>query len=461
MEFICKHTDVVTDCTVSEGFDLGVYVELVVNNFTLLSWKSFFDRGALGLFFTDDDLIITENAKYDESDEDEEPYTEYKYSTTVKKAVQRLDSIGYTMKKVQTEFEFSVFECLDYVSLLTHLGIDFDKYDEIKEERIRKYVTFKKWKNAVNKYVDYEIQNGSLSCYSPADNPQRAKPRNECEKLVYNSKTNAAAESFYGCLYQKFDPINTIRLILENFQDDNELYIDITEMVGWTYESIEEMRLGDPTEKIIVLVEGTSDKSILEFALKHIYPHLYNLYYFMDFEYARGKSRPGGIDAIASNMKAFVASRIKTRFIAIFDNDTIGSQAKKRLCYEINPMPENCRVLTYPETKLAKRYPTIAVNGKIVCDNINERACSIELYLPDFVIKENGEYLPVEWGSRVQCNIGREKHTGYQGVISDKDVVKERCFNYMSSVEAGDEKFCLEDWLNMKDLIDTILHAFE
>ena len=37
-------------------------------------------------------------------------------------------------------------------------------------------------------------------------------------------------------------------------------------------------------EKIIVLVEGTSDKDILEFAMSHLYPHLSDLFYFMDFD---------------------------------------------------------------------------------------------------------------------------------------------------------------------------------
>ena len=399
---------------------MGLSVELKVNNISLMYWKSFFDYKTLGLFFTDDDLVVTENVKYDEMDPNEEPHTEYRYSTTVQRAIQRLNSIGYTLKNVQAAFESSCNDCLDYFSLLYDLGIDIEKYDEIKEERIKKHVAFRKWKNAVIKYAQYEEEHGILVFFENANIPESFKPKTECERIVFRSKIDYDSESFYGCLYQDFDPINTIRIILESVADDDELYVDVTEMVGWTYESIENMRIGDPTEKTIILVEGTSNKKILEFALKHIYPHLDNLYYFMDFEYVRGKNRPSGIDAISNNTKAFIASRIKTKFIAIFDNDTVGSQAKKRLCYEINPMPENCRVLTYPDIKLARRYPTIAVNGKTVYDNINGRACSIELYLPEFMIKPDENYLPVEWGNRIQCNVGNEKCIGYQGVISNK-----------------------------------------
>ena len=440
---------------------MGVNVDLKVGKLSLWYWKSFFDRGILGLFFTDDDLKITENVKYDESDVDEIPHTQYRYSTTVRNAIQRLDSIGYTLKSVQSDFELYKYDCLDYRSLLYNLGVDYDYYDEIKKQRIDKYVTFRKWKNAVLKYSHYEATHGAIPLFREDAFPPQLKPKTECDRIVCNSLKDYDSQSFFGCLYQEFDPINTIRVILESFHADEILYVDITEMVGWTYESIDDMRIGEPTEKTIVLVEGTSDKSILEFALKHIYPHLFNLYYFMDFEYAKGKNRPGGVDAISNNMKAFIASRLKSKFIAIFDHDTVGSQAQKRLCNEIGVLPNNCRILTYPDIKLAKRYPTIGANGKTVLDNINGRACSIELYLPDYLIKaDNGDYLPIEWGNRVQCNIGKEKLIAYQGVISDKDSIKDKCFKLINQIESGTLQFSLSEWSKMKCLIDAIIKAF-
>ena len=47
---------------------MGVDVELKVQNLSLLYWKSYFDKSALGMFFTDNDLVITENVKYDAED---------------------------------------------------------------------------------------------------------------------------------------------------------------------------------------------------------------------------------------------------------------------------------------------------------------------------------------------------------------------------------------------------------
>ena len=41
------------------------------------------------------------------------------------------------------------------------------------------------------------------------------------------------------------------------------------------------------------------------------------------------------LNNIANNMKAFIASRLKANFIALFDNDTIGVQKKRQLENEI------------------------------------------------------------------------------------------------------------------------------
>ncbi len=439
---------------------MGANVELKVQDLSLLYWKNYFDRNALGLFFTDDDLVITENVKYDETDIDETPHTEYKYSTTIQKAIDRLNCVGYTLNSVKTEFEANKERCLDYSHLLYRLNYSYDEFDVIVPERIKKYVTFTKWKNSVWKYALYGLNN-SFYKLDNADIPNNIKPKTECDKLVFNSLTDYQSESFFGCLYSEFDPIYTIRLILECFDKNDELYINLDEIFDWSYDSIDELRIGEPTEKTIILVEGTSDKEILEFALKNIYPNLYNLYYFMDFEYAKDKKRQGGIDAISNNLKTFITSKLKAKFIAIFDNDTVGVHARKKLEYDIITLPENCRILNYPSIKFAEHYPTIAINGKRVLDNINGRACSIELYLPYCLLKSNdGTFFPIEWESRVQCKIGEERITGYQGKIIEKDFIKKSFVKYKDSVNKQTEEFKPDDWINMKQLIDTIVTAF-
>lgn len=442
---------------------MGANVELMVKDLSLLYWKSYFDRDTLGLFFTDDDLIITEESEHNATCETNEKYHSYKYSTTVQKAIDRLNSIGYTLSSVETAFEINKERCLDYYRLLYDLKIDFEEYDYVMKKRIEKYVTFAKWKNSVKKYALYGLNNSFFEFkFQNIKMPDALKPKTECDKIVFNSLTDYTSESFFGCLYSEFDHLYTIRLILEFLDKNEEIYVCLDEILGWTYDSLSELTIGEPTPKTIVLVEGTSDKEILEFALKNIYPHLYNLYYFMDFEYAKDKRRQGGIDAISNNLKTFITSKLNARFIAIFDNDTVGIQARKKLEYDISILPKNCKILNYPPIKFAKKYPTIAVNGKKVFDDINGKACSIEVYLPDQLLKSaNGDFFPIFWESRVQCKLGREHIVGYQGEITEKEFIKQAFVKYKTAINNNEKFFICDDWIKMKQLIDTIITAFD
>lgn len=439
---------------------MGVEVSLHIKNLELLYWKSYFDKETLGLFFSNDDLLIIPNAKYEITDE--ETYTQYKYSTTIKKAKSRLNSIGYTLKKIEDEFNQKKLNCLDYFILINRFEMDNEEYDKEVKRRVDKYVTFKKWFNSVKKYSQYLISNElQYGANFTKIIPDEIMPKNECDKLVVNSLIKNSEMSYFGCLFDEFNPINTIRIILENCNDNDLLEIDISEMVGWTYNSIDDMRLEDVIEKTIVLVEGTSDKAILEFALKHIYPHLYDLYYFMDFEYAKDKKRQGGVDAISNNIKTFITSKIKGRFIALFDNDTVGFQAKEKLLYEINDLPSNFKILCYPNIQLGKSYPTISTNGKIVFDNINGRACSIELYLPEFLVKQKDNSLPpIHWESYVEQKIGNKKLANYQGVVSTKDSIKEAFVEYKRQIDKGLKEFNCNEWGNIIILLNSIIMAY-
>lgn len=437
---------------------MGTYVALKVRNLILWEWNSCFDKNMLGFFFTDNDLVTNENKKYDIHDLDEEAHTEYKYTTTIKKAIERLDSLGFTLKKAESEFNKNKYSCLDYYDIICRLKKNTDNYDIIQEERTKKYVTFSKWRNSVLRYARYGLENG-LSLRYEGEYDSYLLPKTECDKIVFESLTNSQI-SYYGCLYEEYNPMYTIRLILDICDPNEEMFVDITEMVGWTYSSIDDMRLDEPNEKTIVLVEGTNDKAILEFAIKHIYPHLYDLYYFMDFELDSGKKRKGGVDTILINLKAFVYSKLPSRFIGIFDNDTAGQHAMKRLMYDIGKLPDNVRAICYPNIQRANRYPTIGMNGKIVMDNINGRACSIELYLPDFLLKTGMVYPPIEWESRMKTKIGNEEIQEYQGAVSHKAEIENNFKEYKKAIEKGKEVFDANDWSEMKKLLDSIIYAF-
>lgn len=283
--------------------------------------------------------------------------------------------------------------------------------------------------------------------------PESLKPKTFCDRIVFNSLKDTQSDSYFGCLYEKFDSINIVRLILEYCDKKNIVEVDVSEMVGWTYDSIDDMRITDNIEKTMVLVEGSSDKTILEFALKNIYPHLSNLYYFMDFDYSTNNTRQGGADAIAKNIETFITSKLNAKFIAIFDNDAIGIQSQKALLYKIGNLPENYKITNYPPIKDANKYPTILPDKKIKLMDINSMACSIELYLPKQLITDGSNNLyPIQWKNIVERKIGNEKLSDYQGEIQHKDEIKSSFMSLKNDIENGKKEFNIDNWKNIKTI---------
>lgn len=439
---------------------MGADVSLKVKSLTLLYWKSFFDEKTLRIFFNQSDLQINKNVKYDITDNNEEPHTEYKYVSSVGKVIDRLNSIGYTLKNVEKIFNVNLVDIIDCY--------DNNKDYEVVRQQIEKNVTFKKWLNSVKKYSNFLLKNNEDLYYfwqlNIQDLPESLKPKSFCDKVVLNSLKDFQSESYFGCLCgDKFERINIIRIILEYCDISDIVEVDVSEMIGWSYDSIEDMKISDDIEKTIVLVEGSSDKTILEFALKNIYPHLSNLYYFMDFEFPDNTSRQGGVDTIIKNVETFIASKLKAKFIAIFDNDAVGFQAQKALSYNTrNYLPDSYKITNYPSIKDANKYPSILPNKKIKLMNINRMACSIELYLPRQLItdKLNNLY-PIQWKSLVERKIEKEKLSDYQGEIQHKNEIKSSFMSLKDDIEKGRKKFNIGDWKNIKAIIDHIVHIFD
>ena len=70
--------------------------------------------------------------------------------------------------------------------------------------------------------------------------------------------------------------------------------------------------------------------------------------------------------------------------------------------------------------------------------NIIKKACSIELYLPDDLIKQNNQYYPIEWEARkeVKNENGNTEYL-YQGIISHKNDIKDGFHTLKRDIESG------------------------
>ena len=439
---------------------MSEYADIYVKKLSIVSFRNYLEQNVVNLFFSKDDLNVIPECKIDS--EEDESYTQYIYKTTVKKAKERLDAQGFSISNFEKLFNRYLSQAVDYSKFLYKLEIDYDDYDDyydIAISRIKSRITFKKWKNAMHKIITHQIKNGTIYSYTIEN---QIPLTTECDKIIYHSLTDFNSESVYGIFTEFIDAAYIYRLILESCEANDDIILDFSNLRYWDSDCIfKALSPTEEVEKTIVLVEGTSDKDILEFSMKQFYPHLFELFYFMDFNDVNGGKRDAGASYLIKNLKTFYFSKLKSKFIAVFDNDAEGYSSKCTLLNEIKNWPDNFKILLYPEIREFRKYPTLAPNGKIMLDDINKKACSIELYLPDKLIKKNELYLPIEWESRkkIKYEDGSERFF-YQGVISKKEDIKNEFHQLRKDIENGKKKFINEDWNRMKQLLDNIVFAF-
>ena len=439
---------------------MSEYADIVIRKLSLWTFCNYLQSGIVRIFFSNNDLVILPDCIVDPDDQDSGIYTQYMYKTTVQKAKQRLDALGFSISNFEKVFEDTAKAAIYYDAFLDYLNIDVDEYEETAHARIKKYVSFKKWKNAMNKIVKYELENGNID-YN-GSTASEIGISTECDKIIFHALKQEHKDSFYGLKPEIIDVEYIFRLILESCDSTDEIILDFTYLDNWADDCIPKaLSSTENGEKTIVLVEGTSDKDILEFSLNRFYPHLFDLFYFMDFDDEHGGKREGGTAILIKNLKTFYFSKIKSKFIAIFDNDAEGYQSKCTLLKDIKNWPDNFRILLYPDNALFHNYPTIAPNGTICNDDINKKACSIELYLPDSIIQANGSYSPIECEPRKKIkNEYGEQEALYQGVISQKDDIKQKFHDLRRAIESGDQPFVGEEWSRIKQILDSIVFAF-
>lgn len=433
---------------------MSEYADLKIGNQTIWLFRNYLERSIISLFFNDNSFSKRENAKYDETDAEEEPHTEYKYCSQVKLVKERFDALGISIQKVKNEFEKLKYVSIDCFSSFSWKD-DPDEYEERSKNIIDRNVTFQKWFNSISKIIDYERGNGRITEYSNSS----FTPKTACQKLIFNSMREDN-DCYYG-MNEKWNYKYTFRILLECFNDEELVECDFSNLFYWDEQPNEKILFGGPAEKTIVMVEGVNDKKILEFSSKRLFPHLYDIFYFMDFEYSNNKKRQGGADAIANNTKAFISANLKQSFIAIFDNDTAGVFKKKQLVEDLNNrVPNNYRIINYPNLSFFEKYPTISPNGKIISDCINQRACSIELYLPDRFLIKNSAFYPIQWESLMSLKTRGGTLSSYQGVITNKEAIEKDFDNYIKDIVNGREVFNKFEWERMEILLRKLFFCF-
>lgn len=415
---------------------MGECVGLRIGNYEFLSYKNSF--GDLLSIYSQDDLKIE-----DVTDQEiGERITKRYFTTTVGRAKMCLNVMGHTITNAKSLFELNKTGYLD--------NLKGEKINENDLRKVNESYTFDNWVKAVKKYSlilatdvwendDYKLLN------------QHRNIKNSiCEKIVLESLPFDNNETFFSIDYlylcKKIGSIwDVFRVVLEAFKEEELITLDYTDLFegGWCDCVPAEKEYSVP--KTIILTEGSSDAGIISDVMKLLYPYMVKFYSFIDFS---TYSVQGSTNYLTHYLKVFIAAGIQNRIIALYDNDSAGLSEIK--CLGKITLPSNVRIMHLPDLDICKHYPTIGPAGESI-DDINGRACSIEMFLGKDVLAINGKYSPIRWKAYI------EKVDAYQGEIVSKSEILEK---FRKKLKRNNDAIVLEDWEECNLLLKEIFKAF-
>jgi hypothetical protein len=392
---------------------MGAYAECWLDTMFVGSTKSEYDDRLMRLFTSADKRIFKWSVReipypmrdwqeFDPADVEEVEFVYYTAGVPVIR--DRLELLGYTLQTSKQAFTRNVSNQLAYYSQV------------VEEDESRRPYLQRKIKNLRSADVGKWLAR-LLKAKRCSDKSKKDAIRLQTQLISDYEEQTLIDSQWYG--YSGIDLYVPLRIALEICGEEESLYYNLTDLVEQEYLDKAEDCVAVATEypmaqyasgsKVIILTEGKSDGWIISGAMKLLYPHLLGYFTFMDFELARVG---GGAPQLANIVKSFAGAGIVNKVIALFDNDTIGKEAVQNL--QQLKLPSNLRVLNLPDLPTLRKYPTTGPGGSKLI-NVNGSAASIELYLGDDVLRENGKLLPVKWSNHVPA-VGK-----YQGSIAETD----------------------------------------
>ncbi|WP_413525394.1 HEPN/Toprim-associated domain-containing protein [Photobacterium phosphoreum] len=426
---------------------MGSYYDLKFGQQEICSGKSYVDPIIMSIFTDMDKSFSYQKLSdvYPEEKGNNEQIEVCKYiakSTVVKK---RLDILGFSLVEAEKNLASNIDDAIDSYSLF--LGMS-DEYDDLSKiyENCRTVVK-------ESKISDY------IEAYKILFNENRKEDPSKCSKGMLSYLTNEFIEHSYDFGIPVNDIRFTFRVLLECIDDVDEIVLDISDLVVGGYyhfkDNLIEIAKNSLTSKyhydskIIILTEGSSDKQILEKCFPLLFPEYESLYSFMDFGLAKSS---GGASSLVSVIKAFISAGIKNRIVAIFDNDTAARVARKSIRDIV--LPDNIRIISYPNYDFLTSYPTIGPSGRHDL-NVNELAGSIELYLCKQALLIDSKYSPVQWRG-YDTSI-----SAYQGEVMHKSQIQKRFFEILNTVSENKDELKKFDWKGIQLIFNEIFQSFE
>ena len=391
---------------------MSSYASFYINGQELLHWNDGFSQIVDGLYTKDD--IVRGRGKGG--------------VRLIKQYGLSMYDNAYTEDDVDWEIALAVIEVATLKQRLSIYGYNAQLFNESLDAHIERLI---KWCNNVSNEMkmDYE---------------DKIKQANDL-------KTNKISlEDLSYELFRQIDFNNELIAIwgvvhYEGVKDSDIAVLDISDLVegGWLNDELEntDSNFLIPQDEFIpeipiILTEGVTDIKTLKKALHVIYPKLESNVRFLDTSFGPETNAA----AIVKMIKSFAAAGINNRILAILDNDAAASEAMTNLPRNL---PNNIKVIQYPELDLMTSYPTIGPQGEINM-NINGLAGSIEMYMgKDILTGNDGNLELVQWGGYMN----RVKK--YQGSLINKDAVGSR----FKGKDAAD----VNKWQDLRYLWDYII----
>jgi len=347
-------------------------------------------------------------------EEDNEDRSDYRYEATVKTIRDRLQIMGYTSDRWRAELELFRQQQLEEIE------------EQIAKKEGRGRSASKQKRLAL--IIEHSLSERWIDTLTA----MLSDGWGWCRRQRRSSALEKAMTDWgYGPIQMPFTDERCLLRALSDLHDDTDLVQfefgpaiseeDVDPNTDFTRVSAATLLDGArAVEKIIVLTEGKTDTRILEQSFNRLYPHLKHMFTFFDHAAFRSGGAASELERLA---RGFAGAGISNRTVVLFDNDTAGIAASRRLMDA--QLPANFRVLTLPELDPAKAYPTLGPTGAALT-NINGSACSIELYCgPTALTGEEGSLSPIQWTGYDRA-LKR-----YQGEPMDKEKIQERFFGVL------------------------------
>lgn len=419
---------------------MGSLAILKIGDLWVGEMKSAVPREIVSLF-RDSDLVVHSDdlLRWDLHLESTVPAPPHILTLSVGHAISRLDAMGFTLPRAQAAFEEGIFNYRD------SFGPWYDDEGYESAPALRN-LTFQD-------YLKY-LSDVFTSPYSLFDTQ------------LTSQLTGASAflhEDFGEDFFWSFpsaDPRWALRLLLDKFDRVKPVTLDVSQLVDNDYiEDVsrycEDTRatLASETAQIspvIVLTEGSSDSMILQASLALMYPELTDHFSFLDFSFL---NLQGGAPELVRTIKSFATAGVANRVIALFDNDSAAHDALSNLDQE--KLPENIRVLHYPNLALASSYPTLGPAGGIQLMDINGWAVSLELCFGSEVLTDaNGALKPIRWTGYLQ------KLKRYQGEVEGKAELQKRFMAVLTSLQGQPPAIVRGKLPDMAQVMNGLREAF-